>query len=487
MAGSNSQGRTAARLLPTGGPAVRPYVLTQLLADLGSSPSGLSERTVRRIRRSFPVPEEQKVLWADVEFGTRPHGLVLTDAGVVIKDGLPYDADDDDEDVDAASDGEPLGRGYSYMRWENFDAARVSHRDGAPTLDGELFLDGEPFRDFAMACVRINNRRVRMRNAGRKLARAAGILGPHGAVRSVCRASAAATVSFCLSEDVYKFYDDEGDPVPIEVPADQYDAALQRMRKRIAQGCVPDVDDPDMAGVLVRCGWYTRAQAVNLAKTGRVPHVMYRAETGSVICRDPEGLGYWLKQWLRQRSALGQKLLEAGDERMAATKSQVSQALAEGAQAEVEATATKEQAAGRRIGSLIAGNAASQASYTVGATGARVLLSAVGVASGPLALVASLALGQACGKAGTEAISMVKDLFVEPKERVYERLFGGVLANVAFENVLTPAEQALLAELMVRIKPAELERLGAAVASSGNQEAHIRAFLAPLVAAIRRV
>ena len=507
--------------LPAGAAPIRPYVLTQLLADLGASPTDLTERAVGRIHRALPVPAEQEILWADVEFGTRIHGVVLTDDALYLKDGPAGDDEQDDADEDEgvlatllgavggspskalakagarrreAPDDEPDGvevdgLGYVAVRWESFDPARVSHVDGAPTLDGVPFLDGRIFRQLAMACVRINNRRVRMRRAGRKLARELGVLGPDAAVRSVCRSSAGATVDFCFDADgEYKFYDDAGNPILLEVPSDQYDAALQRMRRRISDGCVPPLDDPGLAGALVRCGWYTRTQAVNLARTGRVPNVALSERTGSVICRRPEGLGFWLDAWLRGRAGLAPGVLdEKATERSEQLGGAVGQALVAGARVAQDVSASTKQLATRRVGELVATNAASQASYMVGATGARVLMGAVGVVSGPLAMVASLALGNVCGKAGMEAFSMVKDLFVEPKARIFERLFGGVLANVASEHALTGAEQALLAELMGRVDPAIFQRLGATLADSAHQEADIRALLEPMVAAIRRV
>lgn len=216
MKGPTTRGSAARPQLPAGAPLLRPYLLTQLLADLGGSPTTLSDRAVSRIHRNLPVPVEQEVLWADVAFGTRLHGVVLTDAALYLKDG-PADDDDDELDDDLDDEGdedegvlatlldavgmrprgegssgsralarpdaraaraqasddphgvEVDGLGYIAVRWESFDPARISHVDGAPTLDGALFLDERIFRRLAMACVRINNRRVRMRRAGRRL------------------------------------------------------------------------------------------------------------------------------------------------------------------------------------------------------------------------------------------------------------------------------------------------------------------------------
>ncbi len=506
------------RLLP-GATALMPYVAAQLLADLGESPTELTDRAVRRMRKALPVPREQRVLWADVAFGTRSHGLVLTDAGVVIKDGPGDDEGDDEDDApegqspdDADASGlECVGLGYRYVRWCNFDPARVSHDHGAPTLDGVPFRDAERFRGLAMACVRICNRRVRARRAGRSVAGVTGILGPGAPMRSVCRRSVEATFEFCFdAEGEYKFYadapgtfsatdparaaavretfDDPLVPKAVEVPLDQYDAMLARMRRAIGQGRVPMVEDPDAAGALVRCGGYTYLQASNLARCGRIPGVEYREATGSVVCRDPAGLGELLERWLELRARLGGGRLPSGrqEARRAGEVAQgVGRALASGSRARADAGRDPRAVVGRDAARMVASSAASSAGYAVGATGARVLLSAFGVAGGPLTLVAGFALGDACGKAGTEAFRMAKDLLVEPSAQIMARLFDGVLSNIVFEYALTPSEQSLLAELMARADPRLYQALGASLGDAPDQEGEIRRLVVPMVEAVR--
>lgn len=502
--GSSTSAQTAGRLLPGGAPAARPYVLARLLADLGETRTALTERTVRRIHASLPVPVEQEVLWADVSLGVRSHGVVLTDAGIFLKDGPAEDVDEDEDDEDGGilaamtlpgldDDDErdddrvvDEGIGYHYVRWESFDPARVSHRDGAPTLDGETFCDGPRFRAIANACVRYNNRRVRARRAGRAAVRGTGLFGTGTPVRSVCRSTPAATVSFCFGEDgTYKFYTDDGLPKFLEVPLDQYDAVLRRMRAHVQAGDVPGLDDPAMAAVLVRAGTYTYGQAVNVARTGRAPNVAYRERTGSVLCRDPRGLGFWLTVWLRARMVVTRGKADESGAVAGQVSDAVSEVLADGARAQADAGKDTRLAAGEGVAKVIASNAVSTAGYALGSTGARVLLSAVGVASGPLGMIAGMALGDVIGRRGTEAVGMARDLFFEPKARIMERLLNGVIANVVFEHALTPAEQGALAELMARVDPRAYQRLGADLAQSDRQEDLIRAFVTPLVQTIR--
>lgn len=54
-------------------------------AALGSSPLELTKSRVKQIKRSFPVPREQIILWADAEFDLRPSGIVATNKGVFIR------------------------------------------------------------------------------------------------------------------------------------------------------------------------------------------------------------------------------------------------------------------------------------------------------------------------------------------------------------------------------------------------------------------
>ena len=138
------------------------------------------------------------------------------------------------------------------------------------------------------------------------------------------------------------------------------------------------------------------------------------------------------------------------------------------------------------VAGFLVDNAASTAGRTVGAAGARVLTAAMGITFAPLALAASFALGDVCGRAGSQAVSMAKDLFFEPEAQVYGRLLDGIVANVVFEYALTEAEQTVLASLMAKVDPQVFERLGAALRESDEQEQQVRALVVPLCEAVRR-
>ena len=71
----------------------------------------------------------------------------------------------------------------------------------------------------------------------------------------------------------------------LEVPADQYAAAVEATERRIAKGEVPNVTDPSQAEELARKGYFTYRQA---QKTAQWLHVLEREDKTGVksSCRD---------------------------------------------------------------------------------------------------------------------------------------------------------------------------------------------------------
>ena len=57
----------------------------EFLELLGDSPVELTKSKAQKIKKVFPLPKEQMVLWADAEFDLRPSGIVCTEKGIFIK------------------------------------------------------------------------------------------------------------------------------------------------------------------------------------------------------------------------------------------------------------------------------------------------------------------------------------------------------------------------------------------------------------------
>lgn len=103
-------------------------------------------------------------------------------------------------------------------------------------------------------------------------------------------AQASVDAAFNQQTKLYRYIDKNGVPMQLEVPSDQYDAAIQIMRKKIAAGQVPGVTDPNDAVNLVRKGNVTYQTACNIAKAGTVDSLTFDAAHGSVVAVSTFGI-----------------------------------------------------------------------------------------------------------------------------------------------------------------------------------------------------
>jgi hypothetical protein len=78
----------------------------------------------------------------------------------------------------------------------------------------------------------------------------------------------------------------------LEVPGDQYEEALKLMRKRIADGKVPGVSNPDEALDLVKKGSVTYKQARNIARAGNIDSLKFDAKNGAVTSGYAFAIGF---------------------------------------------------------------------------------------------------------------------------------------------------------------------------------------------------
>lgn len=69
----------------------------------------------------------------------------------------------------------------------------------------------------------------------------------------------------------------------LEVPKDQYAACVKLMQKKIAQGRVPGVTNPNRATRIVKQGDVTYTQARNIAKAGNIDSLVFDAKTQAVM------------------------------------------------------------------------------------------------------------------------------------------------------------------------------------------------------------
>ena len=84
----------------------------------------------------------------------------------------------------------------------------------------------------------------------------------------------------------------DGKPMQLEVPKDQYEKVVEGFRRKIENGKVPGVTDPNEAANIVRKGRLTYQQAVNLTKPGTIESLSYDALTGVVTCSCALGITF---------------------------------------------------------------------------------------------------------------------------------------------------------------------------------------------------
>lgn len=385
------QDKFASAFQPLEGTAAGDFVLA-----LGDSPVKLSESRVRQIKSVFPVPREQKILWADAEFDLRPSGIVATDRGVFIRTNVSM-LDGKKEISNAELDTMTVREQEAYKQhlaqyhggksvllyysWDDFDAAwfvgesemenkallvepQCTHRfvsvcrtmnanqivSVEPQIVAEEFesFDKKPVVTSVAAGAAVESSQIAV-FAEQKAAinTAAGhgemaeeaitlldklhgldakVVGRDNAKDGADRVvgdifiqtkyykSARGSLEACFRPESGEYrYMSDGKPMQLEVPKDQYQKVLDGFRKKIEQGKVPGVTDPNEAKNIVKEGRLTYQQAVNLTKPGTIESLQYDAATGIVTCSCALGMTFVTTVYLAWRKTGNiQQAIQAG-------------------------------------------------------------------------------------------------------------------------------------------------------------------------------
>lgn len=340
---------------------------TTVLRELGESPLGMTRNQEDQIKGVFPVPREQRVLWADAEFDLRPSGIIATDVGVFIRsdsNALP-------EWLPNVEEGSSKSTLF-YFRWEDFEPSWFIGSDDniALTVDPEcsarfvdackrlaeeqraiderLELDSIDIGEsqelqgittsieastaamaaenavFAEQKAFVNNpaghgemAEEAITKIDNALGHDARVLGRDNAKNGADRLvngtfiqtkyykSARGSLEACFDAHTgeYRYMLSGGKPMQLEVPKDQYQQVLEGFKKKIADGKVPGVTNPDDATKYVRKGRLTYKQAVNLTKPGTIESLAYDAATGVVTCSCAFGVSFLATTFLAYRNS----------------------------------------------------------------------------------------------------------------------------------------------------------------------------------------
>gem|GEM_PF-1465219 len=91
-----------------------------------------------------------------------------------------------------------------------------------------------------------------------------------------------ASVNAAFEDGSYRYFNADGSPMALEVPKGQGAEAVKVMAKKIRDGKVPGVTDPNKAESLIREGSITYEQACNIARFGTIDGLIYDAKNACV-------------------------------------------------------------------------------------------------------------------------------------------------------------------------------------------------------------
>ena len=114
--------------------------------------------------------------------------------------------------------------------------------------------------------------------------------------------TAKATIDAAFENDIFRY---EG--MKIEVPKDQYEAAVELMRLKITDGKIPGVSDPSAAEQLILKGSVTYKQAENIAKAGNLDSVFFDIKTQTITCTYAFGISAAVEYLIAIRSGVDKK------------------------------------------------------------------------------------------------------------------------------------------------------------------------------------
>lgn len=109
-------------------------------------------------------------------------------------------------------------------------------------------------------------------------------------IQSKYCASGSACVAECFHDGHFRYYTESGEPMQIEVPSDMYDSAVAAMERRIKNGEVDGITDPNKAKEIIRRGAYTYEEAKAIAQAGTIESLKFDAVNGMIIATSAVGV-----------------------------------------------------------------------------------------------------------------------------------------------------------------------------------------------------
>lgn len=315
-------------------------ILEEALKQSGLKMAQISEKNLKRIYETFPIPREYKIIWADVKFGSRISGLVITDKALVVKVGKETLKEYNEicknkKDIQNAI--------YYLIKWEYFEPDDfIIIESGNKTtviynktvilstedikianffkqykfqvdklLKASVASPDNIFSDFEMAsqvnCNEINTITVQNETleealnlvdkfSGKQAESIGEVNIKNDAIQIQAKycASGIKCINDCFDEEtgLFRYFNSDGTPMQIEVPADKYYEAVNAFRNKILEGKVANVTNPDDASKYIHRGKLTYKQALNLCKSGNIKTLTFDAATGFIYCSYALGITF---------------------------------------------------------------------------------------------------------------------------------------------------------------------------------------------------
>lgn len=560
------------------------------LSNLDKSPTELTKKTAKKIKESFPILREQTVLWSLYLVETnRTGGIVVTEKGIYIKTLVNvydekafkkenrkvsqlyyYPWEMIDMDVFLSSQNEEVLNSFGKDKTESFVKAcsvlrdtnhqrqvklanRYSYYD--QVLSGDTVVvssalnqadvlfarnngqGNNPNGGFGLFAEQANNMsdRIHLKNA-RVVGGDNAKNGPDRLVNGVniqtkYYKTGARSVGATFDNKGtgnYRYWNNDGTPMKLEVPKGQRAKAVETMRNKILEGKVRTeidgkeyvVKDPAEAENIIVEGHYTIEQAKNIAKAGTIDSLVYDVEKASVSTACIFGISFLISSFLCYRKTHDPKesaisgLLAGG--KAAALSLTTSVIITQLARTKAFSTimtksVIKSGVVGASVGFLVfsipetysvitkkisraqyAANLAVLSASVIGGTAGAYAGAAIGTAAGtaagmgagsvPLAIAGGaggVVGGAAVGTAAAVGTSKVIDIFFEGDEKRIARLFNAFTSLMAAEYLLDETEMDKLTNKLNTVSDRKMRKLFTDIHKASEQEPVIREFLGP--------
>lgn len=288
----------------------------------------LSNKRKNKIIKTFPIPVEQNILWADVELDLRPSGIAITDKGIFIKTDVTVI----DEKFKKDENGNKIQSNLIFCSWNNFDpkiftngnlleqvsgenkfafvntcnkivtAASVVGANASLSLDAKTVAYNAYVKNDSRFGFLVEDYLTKMDKLNFKASKVVGndlkTSGPDRQVngqyiQTKYHRTAESTLGAAFdSEGNYRYVGEDNIKYQFEVPYEQYNEIKSSFKEKVRNGEVPNIKDEAQVDEIVKQGLLTHEQGVNLAKAGTIDSLKYDALTGSVMCLSVLGLSF---------------------------------------------------------------------------------------------------------------------------------------------------------------------------------------------------